>query len=80
MDEIKARIRAFLARFFPNATMQDDQDIFQYGFLSSLFALQLVMFIENEFGISVDNDDLDIANFHTVNALASFVQRKRVLA
>jgi len=73
----KLRIREFLARFFRNADLHDQDDIFAMGFVNSLFAMQLVMFIEGEFAVAVEDEDLDIANFNSVENINSFVARKR---
>jgi len=78
MDEMKAKIRAFLSRFFRKHELSDDEDIFSLGFVNSLFAMQLVMFLEKEFGVKVDNKDLDFDNFRTINAIADLVTRKSV--
>ncbi len=75
--EIKTSIRQFLARFFQNHALRDDEDIFALGFVNSLFAMQLVLFIERTFQVTVENEDLDINNFRTINALMSFVERKK---
>ena len=45
--------------------------------MNSLFAMQLVMFVEKEFGLKVHDDDLDIDNFRTLNAVLDLVNRKR---
>ena len=74
--EIKIKTREFLARFFQNLELDDDQDIFALGFVNSLFAMQLVLFIEKEFAISIENDDLDIDNFKSLNAIANLVEQK----
>jgi acyl carrier protein len=74
--EIKTKIRQFLARFFQDLELADDQDIFALGFINSLFAMQLVLFVESEFGFKVEDSDLDIENFRTLNALASLIERK----
>jgi methoxymalonate biosynthesis acyl carrier protein len=42
-----------------------------------MFAMQLVMFVEKEFGIIVEDEDLDIDNFRSVNAIAGLVERKQ---
>ncbi len=76
MEDLKTKTKAFMARFFQNLDLQDDQDIFAMGFVNSLFAMQLVLFVENEFGIAVENEDLDIDNFRTINAIASLIERK----
>lgn len=77
-EEIKQTVRSFFARFFSNVDLADDQDIFALGFVNSLFAMQLVLFVEKEFGIAVENDDLDIANFRSVDAITQLVERNRI--
>lgn len=79
MDETKDKIRAYLLRFFRNADLQDDTDIFAAGFVNSLMAMQLVMFVEKEFGITVEDEDLDVENFKSVDAIAALVQRQGAL-
>jgi len=74
--DIPTKTRAFLAKFFQNLDLQDDQDIFAMGFVNSLFAMQLVLFVESEFGISVENEDLDIDNFKSINAMVNLIERK----
>lgn len=76
MEDISSKVKAFLDRFFQNLNLQDDQDIFALGFVNSLFAMQLVLFVESEFGISVDDGDLDIDNFRSINAIVHLVERK----
>ena len=79
MDEQKQKIREFLSRHLRNHELCDDEDIFALGFVNSLFAMQLVMFVEKEFGITIDNEDLDIDNFRSINAIVNLVERKTVL-
>lgn len=76
MEERKAKIRGFLTRFFRNREIGDDEDIFSLGFVNSLLAMQLVQFLEKEFGITVEDDDLDLANFSTVNNMTALIERK----
>ena len=76
MNERKEKIKQFLSKLVRNHDLKDDEDIFALGFINSLAALQLVNFLEKEFGISIEDEDLDIQNFNTINAIASFVERK----
>ncbi|PWW07325.1 phosphopantetheine binding protein [Paenibacillus cellulosilyticus] len=78
MEENKVKIRKFLSRFFKKHELGDDEDIFALGFVNSLFAMQLIMFLEKEFELAVDPQDMDFANFKTINLLASFVEKKTV--
>lgn len=77
MDNMKARIKDFLCRFFRNHELRDDEDIFALGFVNSLLAMQLVTFVEKEFQITVESDDLDVENFRTINSIAGLIERKR---
>ncbi len=78
MDEIKLKVRGFLKRYFRKHELTDEENIFDLGFVNSLFAMQLVMFIEKEFGIVIDNNDLDLNNFSSINAIGEFVEKKTV--
>lgn len=76
MDERKTKIKEFLARFFRNHELKDDEDIFALGFVNSLLAMQLVNFVEKEFGVEIDDDDLDLDNFRTINNIDALVANK----
>lgn len=78
MDDIKNKVRAFMSRFFKKTELGDDEDIFSMGYVNSLFAMQLVMFIEKEFELKVENSDLDMNNFKTINSIAAFISQKFV--
>ncbi|GGO22431.1 hypothetical protein GCM10010116_45250 [Microbispora rosea subsp. aerata] len=79
MTDVKAKITEFLAGHFKNHDLADDEDIFASGYVNSLFVMQLVLMIEREFAITVEDEDLDFANFRSVNALVDFVSRKRAV-
>lgn len=76
MEETKVKIRAFLSGFFRTAALKDSDDIFALGFVNSLFAMQLVAWLEQSFAITISDEDLDIRNFNSIDALAAFVGRK----
>lgn len=75
-EATKEKLSNYLARFFPDYTPRDDEDLFKAGFVTSLFAMQLVSFIEHEFQLTVETEDLDIANFCSIDALTQFVSKK----
>ncbi|KYD04428.1 hypothetical protein B4102_3274 [Heyndrickxia sporothermodurans] len=78
MSNTKIRIKEFLSKYFRNHDLQDDEDIFSLGFVNSLFAMQLVMFLEKEFAIKIENKDLDLSNFMSINAINKLVESKNV--
>jgi len=76
VDFRKQKIKEFLSRFMRNHDLKDDEDIFARGFINSLAALQLVQFLEKEFGIAVEDEDLDLDNFRTLNSMDELLERK----
>jgi methoxymalonate biosynthesis acyl carrier protein len=55
--------------------VRPEQDLFADGMINSMFALELVVQIENKFDVEVEGRDLDMANFRSVNAMANLVRR-----
>jgi methoxymalonate biosynthesis acyl carrier protein len=78
-EDDKALIREFLAGHLHGVKVDDDEDLFAAGLVNSLFAVQLVMWVERTYGIQVAGTDLDFANFRSVCAVADFVARKKAL-
>lgn len=76
MSDIEAKIKAFLASHFQNIDVREDQDIFDLGFINSLFAMQLVLFVEHEFALTLTGDDLELDNFRTIAAIAKLIRQK----
>jgi methoxymalonate biosynthesis acyl carrier protein len=72
----KVKIKEFLSRFSRNHDLGDDEDIFALGFINSLAALQLVQFLEKEFQIAIEDEDLDLDNFRTLNRIDDLLERK----
>lgn len=77
MSEPRDRIVKYLARFVPGRTLRGDEDLFTGGIITSLSAMQLVAFIEQQFDFTIENEDLTRDNFRSVDALTSLVERKR---
>jgi len=78
MEEKKLKIKAFLSRFFKKYELKDDEDIFSLGFVNSLFAMQLIMYLEKEFGIRIENKDMNLDNFRTINLICNLIESKVV--
>ena len=77
--DVRLHTREFLGRFVRVDGLGDDDDIFAVGFVNSLFAMELVTFVEATFSVTVHRDDLDLDNFRTINAIAAFVERKNAV-
>lgn len=70
-------IRNYILENINIAELNDDFDIFEAGIVNSLFAIELMTFLEKTFNIKVTMDDLDMDNFKTVNSTDRFVQKKK---
>lgn len=79
-ERIASPLRQFMARSFDGRTLADSDDIFALGFANSLFAMQLVAFVESQFGIEIDSDDLEMENFRSIEAITRLVERKQPAA
>ncbi len=75
-SEIKEKIRGFLGKYIKEEYLDDQRDLFTEGHLNSLFALQLVLFVEKTFNFKVGNEDLGIENFDSINSITDFVKLK----
>jgi methoxymalonate biosynthesis acyl carrier protein len=76
---IKETVKRFILNSINITHLDDDDDLFESGIVNSLFAVQLMTFIEKTFAIEVEMDDLDIENFKSLNATAAFVLKKNGL-
>lgn len=75
---MKEKISTYLLhKIGGDVNLDPDDDIFEQGLVNSMFALQLVMYLEKEFAIKIENDDLQLTNFNTVNHIEQFIQRKQ---
>jgi methoxymalonate biosynthesis acyl carrier protein len=74
---IREKIRAFILASIHLPDLTDDDNLFESGIVNSLFAVELMTFLEKTFGIEVGPDDLEIANFQSIEAAAGFVARKK---
>jgi len=73
---IKETVKRFILSSINFTHLDDDDNLFESGIVNSLFAIQLMTFIEKAFSIEVEMDDMDIENFKSLNATTAFVLKK----
>ncbi len=76
-EKIRNFITSHLVVFEDEAEFSDSDNIFELGFVNSLFAIQLVNYVQNEFEIVLDDDDIDIANFSSVDNISKLIRKKK---
>jgi methoxymalonate biosynthesis acyl carrier protein len=75
-EAIEEALLSFLAERI-KAAVAPDQDLFKSGLVSSMFAMQLVVHLEERYDIAVIGPDLTLDNFRTVQAMTKLVLRLR---
>ena len=71
--EIQEKIIKFIKKYTKNE-ISEDEIIFEAGFVNSLFAMQLVLFIERTFNISVDNDVIGTDEFCSISTICGYIE------
>ncbi|HLM78497.1 MAG TPA: acyl carrier protein [Rubrobacteraceae bacterium] len=54
----------------------EDELLIEKGYLTSLQTVELVMFLEDRFGINVEDEEFSEENFGTIRAIAELVESK----
>lgn len=77
----RARIREYIEAHLmfeeEEVALADTDDIFEKGFVNSLFAVQLVAFIEAAYAIELEDEDLDIKKLNSVQNIDALVAAKK---
>lgn len=77
MSSIQEDVRSYVIDRTGHADVPDDADLFESGLANSLLAVQIVMWLDRTMGVQVTEDELDMRNFSSINAITQFVDRKR---
>jgi acyl carrier protein len=76
----KEQIRQYIAQnfLFSNNGFElgDDVSFLDEGVVDSTGVLELVMFVEDTFGVQVDDEEIVPDNFDSVNNLAVYIESK----
>lgn len=78
--EIQAAVHGFVLDKFPvarSAGLPADGELLDRGIVDSLGLLEIVLFVQSEFGVHMDDEEMVPDNFQSIPALAELVYRKR---
>ena len=75
-QEIRRAVKDYIGEFVNLDNVNDEINIFEAGLVNSLFAIELMTFLEKSFDIKVGMEDLDMSYFESINAITEFVSRK----
>ena len=78
--ETKEQVRAFLTTNFyvaDPASLEDDVSLLDRGIIDSTGVLEVIFFIEDTFGIKVEDSEMLPDNLDSIERITNFVTRKR---
>ena len=80
MENVKDTLRSFIMQYADipedDPDFNDDVDLFDYGYVDSLGATEIVLFLEDAFHITITQEDITLYPMNTVNEIAEVAERK----
>jgi acyl carrier protein len=77
---IELQIKQYVAENFlfsdDGYTLPEEASFLEEGIVDSTGVLELILFVEETYGITVANEDVLPENFDSVTKLAAFIRRK----
>jgi acyl carrier protein len=80
---VQQRVRQFIVEnFYVSAPseLEDGASLIQGGWVDSTGMLEMIAFIEGEYGIRVADDEMTPENLDSIERISAFVARKRAVA
>ena len=81
MNDLNLQIKKMIVeRLFLNVTpgeIADDAPLMETFGIDSVALFELVVGLEDEFGVAMEDADFQVSTFQTVDSIAAFVEAKR---
>ena len=78
---LRKQIRDFVTTNFYVAdpkTLEDSTSLLDHGIIDSTGVLEVIMFVESAFGVTVEDAEMLPENLDSIERIAAFVERKKV--
>jgi acyl carrier protein len=79
MNEVGAKIKSFVVENFlfgEDGNLEEDTSFLEEGIIDSTGILELVSFLEEEFSITVDDEDLVPENLDSIKNVVTYLEKK----
>jgi acyl carrier protein len=80
--ELRKKVRKFISENFILADanpLNDDDSLLEKGIIDSTGVLELVAFIEENYHLAVEDEEMIPENLDSVKNIVSFIQRKAIM-
>jgi acyl carrier protein len=79
--ELKTQVRQFILRNYlfssDEKALDDGVSLMKTGVVDSTGVLELISFLEEQFGVKVEDEEMTPENLDSVDRIVAFVTRKR---
>lgn len=77
MTPVEQQIRTFLAEnfFVEDADLRGDASLTRTGIIDSTGVMEILLFLEERFGVRVPDEDITPENLDTIDALVGYLGR-----
>ena len=83
-NQVLARVRAFVNENFmymrPDFALADDASLMGNGIVDSMGVMEMVEFLESEFGVTVNDSEITEENLGSLDAISRYVTANRAAA
>lgn len=80
MENVKETLRNYIMEHFEieadDPDFSDDVHLFDYGFVDSLGATEIVLFMEDTYNIQITQKDITLYPMNTIEEIAEVVESK----
>jgi acyl carrier protein len=80
MEDIQTELSNYIAQKIlkqPNRTIQPDEPIISSGLIDSFHLVDLGLFVEDKYGVRIDDSELNADMFDTIARLTEIIQERR---
>lgn len=78
-EPILEQIAAYITTEFlkqPGRVLRPDEPLLTSGLIDSFHLVDLSIFVENNFGVRIDDAELNASSFDTLNQLTAFIKSR----
>jgi acyl carrier protein len=80
LDEMRDMLAKYLAKDIlkqPNRVIQPDEALLTTGLIDSFHLVDLALFVEDNFGVHIDDSELNASTFDSLSGLLTLIQSRQ---
>ena len=79
-EQLKVELAEYLAKVIlkqPGRTIQSDEALLTSGLIDSFHLVDLALFVEDKFGVRIDDSELNASTFDSLDELIALIQSRQ---